>query len=264
MQENIMSLGTKFTLQLRVIWALICREMQTRYGRDNIGFLWVVGEPAIFCVGVSVMWTLIRPAHEHGVPVTAFVITGYVPLTMWRHCIGRAVKAFEANGALMFHRQVTPFDVILARSFLEICGVTIAGILVSVAAIVLGFMDLPQDIGLIYLGLLFTFMFCLASALIFAALTEMSELLEKFIGAISYLSIPFSGAFAMVDWVPANYRWTLLWSPPVHASEMIRGGQFGQQVHPHYDIIYVSWVCYLLLLLGISLCLRIRKHLVIY
>jgi hypothetical protein len=25
---------------------------------------------------------------------------GYIPLTMWRHCMGRAVKAYEANGSL--------------------------------------------------------------------------------------------------------------------------------------------------------------------
>lgn len=250
-------------LQIRVIGALLMREIHTRYGRENLGFLWVVGEPALFCIGVAIMWTAIKPAHEHGVPVTAFVITGYVPLVMWRHCVQRGVKAFEANGSLLFHRQVTPLDIILARVILEVYGSIIAGLLVSCAAILLGYMEPPADIGLMYMGLAYFIMFCLASALLIASLSEMSDILERFVGAITYLSIPFSGAFMMVDWVPQQLQAVLLWSPSVQALEMIRGGQFGSQVRTHYDIVYTSWICALLLLLGLSFTLRARRHIVV-
>jgi capsular polysaccharide transport system permease protein len=60
---------------------------------------------------------------------------GLYSLTMWRHCMGRAVKAYESNGSLFFHRQVTPFDVITARSFLEIIGTIMAGGIVMMGAI---------------------------------------------------------------------------------------------------------------------------------
>lgn len=161
-----------FALQIRVITALLMREIHTRYGRENIGHLWVIGEPLLFCVGVAVMWTAIRPAHEHGLPVTAFVITGYVPLTMWRHCVSRSVKAFEANGSLLFHRQVTPLDIIVSRCVLEIIGALIAGIVVSALAILVGYMELPADMGLMYLGLFYQAVFCLACALILAPASE--------------------------------------------------------------------------------------------
>ena len=257
------SLFRSTALQIRVIGALLRREMLTRYGRENIGFLWVIGEPAIFCVGVSIMWTLIRPSHEHGIPVTAFVITGYVPLTMWRHCLSRGVKAFESNGALMFHRQVTPLDIILARSILEIYGAIIAGAIILTVAIILGYAQPPVDIGMMYLGLFYMVFFCLATALIMAPLTEMSEVAEKFVGALSYLSIPFSGAFTMVDWMPYSMQKILLWSPSVHAAEMIREGQFGPSIHARYDVVYASWIIFALLLLGVSLTLRSRKYLVV-
>lgn len=250
-------------LQIRVIGALLMREIHTRYGRDNLGFLWVVGEPALFCIGVAIMWTAIRPAHEHGVPVTAFVITGYVPLTMWRHCVSRGVKAFEANGSLLFHQQVTPLDIILARVVLEVYGSIIAGLLVSVAAILLGYMELPANPGLMYMGMGYQIVFCLGCALIIASLSEMSDVLERFVQAFMYLSIPFSGAFTMVDWVPPQFQAILLWSPSVHSLEMIRGGQFGSGVHVHYDVFYTSWTCALLILIGLSLTLRSRRHIVV-
>lgn len=34
-----------FAVQARVIRALVARELLTRYGRNNIGFLWVFVEP---------------------------------------------------------------------------------------------------------------------------------------------------------------------------------------------------------------------------
>lgn len=250
-------------LQFRVVLALMIREMHTRYGRENIGFLWVIGEPIMFCLGVAIMWTLVRPAHEHGLPVTAIVITGYVPLTMWRHCIMRGVKAFESNGALLFHRQVTPLDIITSRVALEVLGTLMAGLIVSLGAIAVGLMEAPVDIGLVYLGLFYHAVFSYASTLLVAALSEKSELVEKSIGIISYLSIPFSGAFTMVDWVPQKFQWILLLSPSVHNLEMIRGGQFGPGVHPHYSIAFDTWTTGLMLLLGLSMTLRVRRHIVV-
>ena len=250
-------------VQRKVIWALLLRELHTRYGRENIGFLWMIGEPALFCVGVSVMWSIIRPSHEHGIPVTAFVITGYVPLTMWRHCVSRSMKAFEANGALLFHGQVTPLDIILARNLLEIYGSLIAGVLVAAAAILLGFMDAPKDYGLLYLGMFYQALFCLACSLILAPLSEMSDIFEKLIGAVMYLSIPFSGAFTMVDWVPHSFQSVLLVFPGVHAMEILRQGQFGSQVHAIYDVTYATWSIAVMMIIGLSLVLRSRKHIVV-
>jgi capsular polysaccharide transport system permease protein len=252
-----------FALQIRVIWALVIREILTRYGRENIGFLWLIGEPILFCAGVSIVWTAMRPAHDHGLPTTAIVITGYVPLTMWRHSISRAVKAFESNGGLLFHRQVSPLDVITGRVILEVSGTLIAGALTVFGAIVVGMMEPPVDVGLIFAGICFHIMLCYASALLIASLSERSDIVEKSITILTYLALPFSGAFAMVDWVPVSFQHILLWSPSVHNIEMIRAGQFGAAAHAHYDMFFDTWMTGTLLIIGLSLTLRVRRHLVI-
>jgi capsular polysaccharide transport system permease protein len=259
----VQSLTQLFMLQARVIWALMMRELHTRYGRENIGYLWMVGEPIMFCAGVAVVWTSIRAPYEHGLQMTAFVITGYVPLTMWRHCVSRAIKAFEANGGLLFHRQVTPLDLIASRVSLEVAGSLIAGALVASGAMLLGYMGPPQDIGLMYVGLAYHAFFCLACALLIAALSERSDFIEKVIGIVMYLSLPVSGAFTMVSWIPQHYRWILLLSPSVQDCEMIRGGQFGPQSHPIYSFSYTAGVTGVMLLIGLSLTLRSRRFIVV-
>ena len=260
MQQSIFR---SLLVQARVIWALVLREMTTRYGRENIGFLWIIGEPILFCGGVTIAWTIMRPSHEHGLPMTAIVITGYVPLTMWRHCISRAVKAYESNGSLLFHRQVTPLDIITARTILEVAGTIMAALVVSTVAVLTGFMEMPVNVGLLMVGLFYQALFCYASALLIASLSEVSDVVEKAVAVISYLSIPFSGAFLMVDWVPKSFQGILLWSPSVHNVEMIRGGQFGNAAHPIYDLVYDTWITALLVMIGVSLTLRVRRYLVI-
>ncbi len=251
-------------IQARVIWALMIREMHTRYGRENIGFLWVIGEPILFCAGVTIVWSAIRPSHEHGIPIAAFVVTGYVPLTMWRHCVGRAVKAFEANGSLLFHRQVSPLDIITSRVILEVFGTLLAGFIVTVGTVLVGFMKPPVDYGLLYLGLGYQILFCYASALLIAALSEHSDIIEKLMSVVMYLSLPLSGAFTMVDWLPPGAQRIVLWSPSVQNSEMIRAGQFGPGVHAHYNLLYNTQITVIMLLVGISVTLRVRRHLVIH
>ena len=39
------SFASALATQFRVIGALILRELHTRYGRENIGYLWMIGEP---------------------------------------------------------------------------------------------------------------------------------------------------------------------------------------------------------------------------
>ena len=46
-------------IQLRVLGALLMREIITRYGRDNLGFLWLFVEPMIFTLGITALWSAV-------------------------------------------------------------------------------------------------------------------------------------------------------------------------------------------------------------
>ena len=73
--------------QLSIVRALMLRELITRYGREGLGFLWVIGEPLVFCLGVVLMWNLIRPEYEHGIRLGPLGMTGYMALLLLRHQI---------------------------------------------------------------------------------------------------------------------------------------------------------------------------------
>ncbi|KQN21235.1 capsule biosynthesis protein [Sphingomonas sp. Leaf33] len=256
------SLQAGWRIQTRVIRALMTRELITRFGRENIGFLWMMVEPLLFALLVGIMWTILGNS-EHGLNVIAFVITGYLPLTLFRHAVGRSVKAFSVNGSLMYHRQIKMLDFIVVRFLIEMIGGMMAYVFIAVVLIALDLFPVPANILYVILGWLLYCLFTFSLCLILAPLSEVSEVLEKFIPVTTYIMIPFSGTFNMMSWLSPQLRDILYWSPPVNAMEMMRYGIFGDQVTPYYDPMVPIVVSLALLPIGLAMCRRIRKTLVV-
>lgn len=228
--------------QYRIIGALIMREMATRYGRRGLGFLWLAGEPMIFCVGVMVLWSMTKPAYEHGVRLVPFIMTGYMCLIMIRHMISLLTGAIEANRGLLYHRQIKPFHILISRIILEASGATLAFLLLYVALAFMGQVDLPENYLLLYSGWLLVIANSAGLGLILAGLAMRFELFERLVGLISYAMIPLSGVFIMVNWVPAHLRDIYLLLPIVHGVEMIRSAVFGEYVPTFYNAAYaLTW-----------------------
>lgn len=237
---------------MRVIQALMMRETITRFGREGLGFLWLIGEPLLFCFGVLIMWSLIKPAYEHGVRLGPFVMTGYMCLLLIRHQTGYSVGAVQANIGLMYHRQINVLSVFIARNLLEFLGATIAFAVVYVTLIGLRQVGPPQDWTYLLGGWLIMGLVSSSFGMFMAAWSLRSELAERLVPLISYSLIPLSGAFFMLEWVPHTYRVVLMYMPFPHGIEMVRAGVFGEFVPTHFNVAYavaVSGIFYLISLI---------------
>ncbi|RVU03269.1 capsule biosynthesis protein [Novosphingobium umbonatum] len=250
-------------IQLRVIQALIIRELTTRFGRENIGFLWVMAEPLLFAVLVGLLWRFQKGEMDHGVNIIAFVATGYIPFVMFRSAINRAQGAFTANSSLLYHRQVKILDILLVRFLVEMIGHLMAWIFIAVVLGAAGQFPMPYDLGYVLLGWLYYSIFTFSVISIVAPLSEMSEVLEKILPVTVYMMIPFSGAFVMNSWLTPAFRDVVMWSPAVHGMEMMRYGVFGDAVYPQYSASYPWFFFAPAMVLGLYLCRRLRKHMVV-
>lgn len=256
------SLQTGWRIQTRVIRALMIRELITRFGRENIGFLWMMVEPLLFAVLVGIMWSVMR-ASEHGMDIVAFVVTGYLPLTLFRHALSRSVKAFSVNGSLLYHRQIKVLDFIVVRFAIEMIGGMMAYAFIGTVLFALGMFPAPASFLYLIFGWLLYCLFTFALCLIMAPLSELSEVLEKFIPVTTYVMIPFSGTFNLMAWLSPTMRNILYWSPLVNAMEMMRYGVFGEQITPYFDPFVPLGISLVMLPVGLLLCRRIRYSLVV-
>ncbi|MGH8676390.1 MAG: ABC transporter permease [Burkholderiales bacterium] len=233
--------------------ALLMREVITRYGRENLGVLWLVAEPMIFTLGVAALWTAGGFQHLSNVPIVAFAVTGYSAVLLWRNCANRCVMAIESNYALLFHRNVKVFDLFLTRSILEIAGATASFAVLSVFFTFLEMMPLPIDLLQVIGGWLLLAWFGTALALVVGAGTAYSDVVEKLWGPVTYILFPLSGAAFMVDWLPPELREAVLILPMVHGTEILREGYFGNAVRTHYSAGYLVTSNLLLTLVGLHM-----------
>jgi capsular polysaccharide transport system permease protein len=240
-------------IQLRVLGALVLRETLTRYGRKNLGFLWLFVEPMLFTIGVIALWTALNSTHGSRLPVAAFAITGYSSVILWRNCANRCALAILPNQNLLYHRNIKVLDFFLARLVLEVSGATISLIVLASIFVVIGLMPAPYDMGVMVAGWIILVLFSVALGLFVGALTERSEVAERFWHPVSYFLFPLSGAVYMVDWLPQSLQSYALYLPMVNGVELLREGYFGPLVRAHYDIGYA--VTSSLVLMFVALCL---------
>ena len=232
----------------RLTGALLIREITTRFGREWGGFLWIIGEPLLFCVGVLIMWGTIKPEYEHGVRVGPFIMTGYMCLMVLRHMIGASMGAVQANIGLLHHRQITLIHVLFTRNLAEFAGATAACAVVYIGLLCLGEVYLPSDWLLLWAGWFMVAWVSHGLSLFMSAVAIRFEALERVVPVISYAMIPASGSFQMAAWIPPQYRDAYLLIPLPHGTEMVRGAVFGEFVEVYYNPAYAfAWgACFLL------------------
>jgi capsular polysaccharide transport system permease protein len=224
--------------QARCIYALMIRDLMMRYGRDNVGFLWVIVESMILTVGVMFIWATLKPPFERGIGIILLAFTGYMLLTMWRHNTNAGVRLVESSAALLYHRSISLLDAFFSRMLLEFAAMTASLLFVSTVLIDAELIDPPSDVGMIVVAWLAMASLSASVGLNLAVLTEYSSTVERFIQPLQYFLLPVSGAFYMVYWLPTKLQNIAWFIPTVHCYEMFRAGFIGDSVITHYTVWY--------------------------
>lgn len=247
------ALRRSFTVQVRVIRALVLREVITRFGRKNLGVLWLIVEPMLFTLGISALWTAADLHHGSSMPIVAFAITGYSSVLLWRNTVTRCSVAIALNMGLLYHRNVQVLDVFIARAIVEVAGITASFATLSAAFSLLGVISLPVDAMKVVAGLLLLTWFGTALGVLIGSAVAYSDIVHRVWHPLAYLVFPISGAAFMVDWLPPAAQRVVLWLPMVHGVELLRDGYFGNTVRTHYDVGYLATFNLVLSLLGLIL-----------
>jgi ABC-type polysaccharide/polyol phosphate export permease len=250
--SNGVSLTHAWRVERRVIWALMLREMLTRYGRHNIGFLWLFAEPMLFTLGVTALWSATKTVHGSNLPIVAFAITGYSSVLLWRNMPARCIGAMAPNLSLLYHRNVRPIDIYVARLSLEAAGATMSFVFLVLFFSFIGWVELPEDVLHVAFGWFMLAWFGMGLALFLGALSESSETVDKLWHPAAYIMFPLSGAAFLVDALPHGAQQVVLLLPMVHGVEYVREGYFGSQMVAHYDMGYMVMINTALTVLGLA------------
>ena len=228
--------------QIRVIGALFMRELLTRFGTSRIGYVWLVAEPMLLGLMISLMHWASGHDLPNQLPTFLFYALGYVPFFMFRSIVNRGSNGLQANISLLFHRSISPHDVMLARNLMEAAVCTLVVLCFQLGGILLAD-EWPEQQALFLCGLALSALLANGLGALFASLQVFWEPMERLVHPFTYLLMPLSAPFYMVDSLAPEARDLLLWNPLVHVHEMNRWALFGDRVVSHYDVSYVlAWI----------------------
>ncbi len=255
-----MSIARGAAVQANVVGALILRELHTRFGRDNIGYLWIFAEPMLLAIAVAALHAGEHLRYLGGLRPVPFALVGYGLFIAFRSILTRAESLLEANRPLLFHRQVTLFDMLAARALLEGAStLTVLTLLLTVATL-LGYADPPARPEVLLGAAVLMLWLSFALSMLVAAAAQRSAVFARLLHPFLYLLLPLSGAFYVLAWLPGGVRELLAPVPLVQIFELARRGLFAAYDARYVDLPWIIAWCLGLTLAGMLALKGVRRH----
>jgi capsular polysaccharide transport system permease protein len=253
--------ASRLSIQGRVLFALIMREMVTRFGRSPGGYVWAVLEPAGGIALMSIVWSSFARMPDLGESFPLFFATGYIAFHTYNDISNKLSRAVQVNLPLLKFPRVTILDVILARFillFLTVCfvGVVILGILVWVEGDRVRLTLSPIYAAIALAGLLgfsIGFFNCIAFAF--------SPTWERIYSILTRPLFIISGVFYTVEAMPKIIQDILWWNPLIHLTGLMRRGFYPGYEAAYVSIGYVALFILIPLMAAATLLPLMRRHL---
>ena len=225
----------------QVIYAIILRDIRTRFGHTKLGYLWAIMEPMSHLATLGTMFYLINQAPPPlGDSMFLFYITGLIPYLMFSHVSYDVMGVVDGGGVMMQLPIVKRTDVIVAHSLRQLATELVVGITIFSISGLLGHQAVPGD--LLTAGAAVALLWLLATGIgcvnvVIAGLFPSYETLYAALTRVLYFA---SGIYYTPIVMPAAIREWLTWNPVLQAIEMFRSG-FYHQYDPHWlDVNYLT------------------------
>lgn len=243
----------------RTIFALMLREMSTRYGDSPGGYIWAIVEPMGAIVMLSIAFSLIVIAPPLGNSFPLFYATGFLPFSLYLALSQNMSNIIRFSRPLLMYPRVTWMDALLARLLLNaLTGIMAAFIIFAVI------FALEDTRGVLRLGpiLLAMFELILISAGVGALNCVISGLFPVWTQIWGILNRPLflaSGVFFIYDTMPPLAQDILWYNPLMHISGTIRSGFYSNYDPQYIDHTYVLACGLIPLAFGLLLMRRFHR-----
>ncbi len=242
---------------VRVVMALILREIGSRDSRSSLGFLWSIINPIVTVVILSIVFSLFTRTPRLGTNFPLYYMTGIVPFHFYSQ-ISKSV-----SGSIRFSRQllgfpsVTVLDTLIARFLLNYFINIIVFIILSYT--IIHYYDLRVSVELLPVIESLTMAGALAIGIgtFNSVLFVMFPAYENVWGMFSRPLMIASGVLILIEDLPDwlfNFLW---WNPAAHIVAEMRHG-----FYPFYDTGWVS-PFYVFMVSGITFVLgllSLQRH----
>ncbi|WP_430911789.1 ABC transporter permease [Methylobacterium sp. sgz302541] len=225
---------------LRVLHALMLRDMRTRFGGSHIGYAVVVFWPVVHTTLLVVIFVVRKMPPPVGDSAVLFVASGAVPFLMFQYISREVMKALVMNKPLTYYPQVKLVDVVFARILVEIVTGFLGLMIVFAALALLHVNPVPANPTLAMVGYLAAIVLGIGMGTINVAIVSFFPGWLMGYTLITMLMYMASGVFFLPNFLPDQYYEIMRWSPAVQIIECVRSGYY-PELDVHIDYVY----CYM-------------------
>jgi len=229
---------------LRVVVALVLREMGARFGRSEGGYLWAIIEPLGGITMIAIVATLALRTPPLGTSFMLFYASGIIPFSTFRSMSSGVGKAISSNRGLLAYPVVTAIDAVLAKFVLIQMTQVVIAVLLFTGIIWGAGVYVNLDLGTATLAMLLAGLLGLGIGTLNCVLMGFFPIWKNVWSVVTRPLLFVSGVLHTYEAAPPTFQSILWWNPLVHIVGVMRTGFYGT-----YDSSYVSYPY----VLGISL-----------
>jgi capsular polysaccharide transport system permease protein len=247
--------GYAIRTHIRVVSALVRREMRAHFGDSRIGYLWALIEPALHLVAYLLIFTVIFNRHAPiGTSAALFMMTGIIPYFLYSKLSTYVSAAIGSNRNLLTLPPVKPIDVIIARVVLESATYLFVGFLMFLALYIGGIAEaVPHEPLAVIEASILAIGIGLGVGMINIVI---QSYFHNWMAIFGFCTVPlwfFSGIWFLPEQVPQPFREYMLYNPVLHVVLKFRTGFYSNYSSFYLDTAYAINVAVLLLATGFAL-----------
>ena len=211
-----------FKIQRDVIYALLLRELSSRFGKSRGGFIWVLIEPLAHLLIPVFIRGFIKQGFMPGVEFPVFIVYGILPFLLFKAICLQTVNGVNTGLGLLSYRQVLLMDVFIAKAMAYFVIQAIVFTIVLVGLGMLGFQVVPsrpvEFAGVLALTVSLAFGLGLLLAAIASMIPDAKTIIQ-----VAFMPLYFlSGILFPVTRFPDEWVQWMALNPVLHLVELSR------------------------------------------
>ena len=243
-----------FQIQRDVIYALLLRELSSRFGQRRGGIFWAMVEPIAHLLVPVMIFTFIRIRLISGVDYPVFLVYGFLPFLLFKAICLQIINGMNSSRRLLAYRQVLLMDVFIATAIANAVIQAVVIIIVLTGLAMFGFDVLPPRPVELAAMLALTAMFGFGLGLVLAAIANLVPDSRSVI-KIMFMPLYFmSGILFPVTRFPDEWLRLLAFNPVLHLVELTRSmGVEGYEPFKYVSLAYPVTLAFTLTVVGLML-----------
>jgi capsular polysaccharide transport system permease protein len=247
-------------IQIRVLIALMIREMITRYGRSAGGYIWAILEPLATIALLTLIFSQIARHPSLGTNYPLFFASGHLAYHIYMD-ISRAVSSsINGNRSLLRFPRITMLDVIISRFLLQLLTSFVAFLAITVLIIFIFDLQVQFNFVFIFLSLFYAALVGLGIGSLNCVLFAFIPTWERIFRIFNRPLFLLSGIFYIYEDLPVKAQNLIWYNPLIHITATMRRGFYAEYHAAFVSPIYVLTLGLGTLMLGILLLRVLRTR----